>query len=214
MTSAKDPAPGGEPAGRHAVEEATGPEPEVDFRVLGPLEILVDGRSQAMPGGKPKGLLAVLLINRNRVVPSESIANAIWDGEPPSGYPAILQVYVSTLRRSLRTARADKQAVVATQAPGYRLLVDDAGSIWAGSPGEWRPATSCSVAVASPRPPPPCGWRWPNGPARPWRICVVCASPTISRSPSRRNTWSHYRPGSRRTWRAAWILPLSASSPP
>lgn len=132
VTSATDPAPQ-DAAGRHAADapgtadsSAAVADPEVGFRLLGPLEILVDGRSQAMPGGKPKGLLAVLLINRNRVVPSEAIADAIWDGEPPAGYPAILQVYVSTLRRSLRAAGADRQAVVTTQAPGYRLLVDDA----------------------------------------------------------------------------------------
>ena len=79
-----------------------------------------------MPGGKPKALLAVLLINRNRVVSSDSIADAIWDGEPPAAYQGILQVYVSTLRRSLRAFAPDGQAVVTTQAPGYKLGVDDA----------------------------------------------------------------------------------------
>jgi DNA-binding SARP family transcriptional activator len=128
VTSERDPGPQ-DAAGSHPVAigaVAAGPESEVDFRVLGPLEILVDGRPRAMPGGKPKGLLAVLLINRNRVVPSDAIADAIWDGEPPAGYPGILQVYVSTLRKALRTAGADRQAVVTTQAPGYRLLIDDA----------------------------------------------------------------------------------------
>ena len=98
----------------------------VDFRLLGPLEFLIDGVPQAMPGGKPKGLLAVLLINRNRVVPSDSIADAIWDGAIPAAYQGILQVYVSTLRRSLRAAGADGQAVVTTQTPGYKLGLDDA----------------------------------------------------------------------------------------
>ena len=79
-----------------------------------------------MPGGKPKGLLAVLLINRNRVVSADSIADAIWDGDSPASYLGILQVYMSTLRRSLRTAGADGQAVITTQAPGYKLSVDDA----------------------------------------------------------------------------------------
>src|SRR6478752_1613492 len=98
----------------------------VDFRILGPLDILVDGTSRQMPGGKPKGLLAVLLINRNRVVSADSIADAIWDGDSPASYLGILQVYMSTLRRSLRTAGADGQAVITTQAPGYKLSADDA----------------------------------------------------------------------------------------
>ncbi|MGS0684142.1 BTAD domain-containing putative transcriptional regulator [Nakamurella sp. GG22] len=101
------------------------PPSEVDFRILGPLEILVDGSAQPMPGGKPKGVLAVLLINRNRVVPSAAIADSIWDGNSPDTYQAILQVYISTLRRSLRAAGIESQAVVTTQAPGYRMLVDD-----------------------------------------------------------------------------------------
>ena len=98
----------------------------VDFRLLGPLEILVDAAVQPMPGGKPKGVLAVLLINRNRVVSADSLADAIWDSEPPSAYQGILQVYMSTVRRSLRAAGADGQAVVTTQNPGYKLSIDDA----------------------------------------------------------------------------------------
>ncbi len=101
------------------------PPSTVDFRILGPLEILVDGAPQQMPGGKPKGVLAVLLINRNRVVPSAAIADSIWDGNSPDTYQAILQVYISTLRRSLRAAGIESHAVVTTQAPGYRMLVDE-----------------------------------------------------------------------------------------
>ena len=108
-----------------APEQFGRPASTIDFRILGPLEIVVDGLVRQMPGGKPKAVLAVLLINRNRVVPSAAIADAIWDGNPPPTYPAILQVYISTLRRSLRAAGIDTGAVVATQAPGYRLLLDD-----------------------------------------------------------------------------------------
>ncbi len=110
--AAPPPAPVGHPA-------------TVDFRILGPLEVLVDGRPMAMPGGKPRAALAVLLINRNRVVPSPAIADAVWDGDPPPTATAILQVYISTLRRTLRALGIDTKAVVATQAPGYRLLIAD-----------------------------------------------------------------------------------------
>jgi DNA-binding SARP family transcriptional activator len=110
-----------------AVQHDPGSAPvAVDFRLLGPLEILVDGVPQAMPGGKPKSLLAVLLINRNRVVSADSLADAMWDSEPPTAYQGILQVYMSTLRRSLRAAGADGQAVITTQSPGYKLSTDDA----------------------------------------------------------------------------------------
>jgi len=88
--------------------------------------MLADGGAQPLPGGKPKALLAVLLINRNRVVSADSIADAIWDGDSPAAYPASLQVFMSTLRRSLRAASADGPAMITTQAPGYKLIVDDA----------------------------------------------------------------------------------------
>ncbi len=125
MMAARPPG-GGDNGGGSAGNSGDSGGSAVDFRILGPLDILVDGTSQAMPGGKPKGLLAVLLINRNRVVSADAIADAIWDGDSPASYLGILQVYMSTLRRSLRTAGADGQAVITTQAPGYKLSADDA----------------------------------------------------------------------------------------
>jgi DNA-binding SARP family transcriptional activator len=99
--------------------------PVVDFRLLGPLEWRVGGVAQPMPGVKPRALLAVLLINRNRVVPSDAIADAIWNDDAPTAYPASLQVFVSTLRKSLRLSAAADHALVTTQAPGYKLSVDE-----------------------------------------------------------------------------------------
>ena len=94
-----------------------------DFRILGPLHVLIDGESQPMAGIKPKALLAVLLINRDRVVSSSTIANAIWNDDAPAAYPASLQVFMSTLRRSLRFLTESGQANVTTESPGYRLSV-------------------------------------------------------------------------------------------
>ncbi len=108
-----------------SADQTPGGPTEIDFHLLGPLEVVVDGRPRPMPGGKPKAVLAILLINRNRVVPSSAIADAVWDGDPPPTFTAILQVYISTLRRSLRALGIDTAAVLATQAPGYRLLIAD-----------------------------------------------------------------------------------------
>ncbi len=94
----------------------------VDFRLLGPLEVTVDGVTQLLPGIKPKAVLAVLLINRGRVVSSSAIAEAIWNDNAPAGYSASLQVFMSTLRRALRAVAAAGH-VVTTASPGYRLSV-------------------------------------------------------------------------------------------
>lgn len=100
-----------------------GPLSLVDFRVLGPLQVIVDGAPQQMAGVKPKALLAVLLINRDHVVSSGAIAEAIWNDDAPHGYSASLQVFMSTLRRTLRVLSATGNGVVTTESPGYRLSV-------------------------------------------------------------------------------------------
>lgn len=98
----------------------------LDVRLLGPLELLVDGAPLPLPGGKPRALLAALLISRNRVVPADSLADAIWDGDVPGSFLATMQVHVSTLRRALRPLSDAGLLTVTTQSPGYRAVVDDA----------------------------------------------------------------------------------------
>ena len=83
----------------------------------------MDGELRTVPGLKPKALLAVLLVNRGRAVSSDSIAEAIWEGGGPAEYAASLQVYVSTLRRTLGSASG--RPLLTRQPPGYRLIVDD-----------------------------------------------------------------------------------------
>ncbi|WP_395725697.1 BTAD domain-containing putative transcriptional regulator [Nakamurella sp.] len=100
--------------------------PALDVRLLGPLELLVDGVALPLPGGKPRALLASLLISRNRVVPADSLADAIWDGDVPGNFLGTMQVHVSTLRRALRPLSDAGLLTVATQSPGYRAVVDDA----------------------------------------------------------------------------------------
>ncbi len=56
----------------------------------------MDGELRTVPGLKPKALVAVLLVNRGRVVSSDSIAEAIWEGGGPAEYAPSLQVHVST----------------------------------------------------------------------------------------------------------------------
>jgi hypothetical protein len=50
-----------------------------EFRVLGPVEAAVDGRPVRLPASKPRALLAVLLLNRNRVVATDTLIDALWE---------------------------------------------------------------------------------------------------------------------------------------
>src|SRR2546425_11563446 len=91
-----------------------------DFRILGPLEVVENGRSLAL-GGKPRALLAFFLLHANEVVSSERLIDALWGERPPDTAQAALQVYVSQLRKVLGADRIE------TRPPGYafRLAPDE-----------------------------------------------------------------------------------------
>lgn len=91
-----------------------------DFRLLGPLEAVVDGNPVPLAAAKPRALLALLLLNRNRVVPTERLIDELWAEEPPAQATKTLQVYVSQLRKALGPERLE------TKAPGYLLRVEPA----------------------------------------------------------------------------------------
>jgi class 3 adenylate cyclase/DNA-binding winged helix-turn-helix (wHTH) protein len=88
----------------------------MEFRLLGPLEILEAGHPLAV-AGKPRSLLAALLVHANEVVSADRLIDALWGGEPPATAQTALQVHVSQLRKVLGPDRIE------TQAPGYRLVV-------------------------------------------------------------------------------------------
>lgn len=98
----------------------------LDFGLLGPLQISVD--RQPVPLGTPKqrAVLALLLMNRNRPVSSDSLIDAIWDDTARADAVHNLHVYVANLRKILGAAGVDARTVLATARPGYRLDVPDA----------------------------------------------------------------------------------------
>jgi DNA-binding SARP family transcriptional activator len=97
----------------------------VQFRVLGPLEV-VDGQRRVELGRpKQRALLAVTLVHANQVVPLDRLIEELWGEEQPAQAGASLQAYVSHLRRALEPGRPARTPprVLVTQPPGYRLVV-------------------------------------------------------------------------------------------
>jgi len=90
----------------------------MEFKVLGPLEVRRDGRVVALGGGKPRAVLAVLLLHSNGPVGPERLAGALWGEDAPPRAVATVRVHVSRLRKALRD-----DEVLATTAAGYRLRV-------------------------------------------------------------------------------------------
>jgi DNA-binding SARP family transcriptional activator len=91
----------------------------MDFRILGPLEIVEDGRTLDLGGQKQRALLAVLLLHANEVVSSDRLIDALWPERVPETAAKALQVYVSQLRKVLGKER------LGTRAPGYLLRVGE-----------------------------------------------------------------------------------------
>src|SRR5438128_2300980 len=91
----------------------------MEFRILGPAEVVAEGRSLELGGERPHALLALLLLNRNKVVAADVLVDSLWGERPPTTAAKTLQVYVSRLRKVLSSQR------LVTRPPGYLLVVDD-----------------------------------------------------------------------------------------
>ncbi|PWU25180.1 MAG: hypothetical protein C5B48_02610 [Candidatus Rokuibacteriota bacterium] len=91
----------------------------MEFRILGPLEVLEKGQALDLDRGKPRVLLAMLLLQPNRVVTKDHLIEALWEEGPPGTASKALQVYVSQLRKAMGENRLE------TKAPGYLLRVED-----------------------------------------------------------------------------------------
>ena len=93
---------------------------EMEFGILGPLEVRDGEALVRVPGAKERALLVDLLVNAGRVVSADRLVEDLW-GEDPPGNPAnTLQGRVSALRRALGSG----SGLLVTSPPGYRLVVD------------------------------------------------------------------------------------------
>ena len=94
----------------------------MEFRILGPLQVLDEGESLPLGGAKQRSTLAILLLARNQVVSRDRLIEGLWGASPPPTAAATLDTYVSRLRRALRGA--EDAARLLTEPPGYRLRVE------------------------------------------------------------------------------------------
>jgi DNA-binding SARP family transcriptional activator len=92
----------------------------VEYRILGPLEVAANGRAVPLGGTKQRSLLAVLLLHRSAVVPTDRLVEDLWGAEAPAAAAKSVQVLVSRLRKALGSAALE------TRAGGYALNVETA----------------------------------------------------------------------------------------
>jgi len=79
-------------------------EAPVEFQVLGPVGLRVDGRRTELGSDKERTLLAALALDVGRPVALDMLMDRLWDGEPPPHARENTHSYVSRLRRRLRLA--------------------------------------------------------------------------------------------------------------
>jgi predicted ATPase/DNA-binding SARP family transcriptional activator len=89
----------------------------VEFRLLGRLEVVVDGVDLAPARPKQRALLALLLLREGEVVPIDELVDVLWGSRPPKTVQTALYGHVSELRKRFGVERIE------TRPPGYRLLL-------------------------------------------------------------------------------------------
>ena len=134
-----------------AGEMASGPviasPASVEFRILGPLEVVDAGEVVDVGAGKQRALLAALLLAPNRSVSKDDLIEALWGERPTETASKGLHVYISHLRKAVGRDR------ILTHAHGYELRtqpgeldlerfqtlvadrrLDEALALWRGQP--------------------------------------------------------------------------------
>lgn len=90
------------------------------FQLLGALKVRCDGDPVDLGGLRQHRLLAMLLLNVNRVVSADRLIEAMWDAEPPVTAARQIHNAVAAIRRSLGASKH----IVVKDGPGYRIQAD------------------------------------------------------------------------------------------
>ncbi|MDP9023361.1 MAG: winged helix-turn-helix domain-containing protein [Actinomycetota bacterium] len=96
----------------------------MQFRVLGPVEVVAGGRRAAVGGGHQRTILVVLLAAGGETVTTGLLIDAVWSAEPPESARKSLQSHVSRLRAELVEVEPDASQPLVTEADGYRADLD------------------------------------------------------------------------------------------
>ena len=97
----------------------------LQFRLLGPFEVLRDGRPAGPAGLKRRGLLAMLVLHANQTVPAADLIDGLWAADPPPSAVNLVQTYVSAWRKTVEPDRPGRggHSRLRMAGTGYRLLI-------------------------------------------------------------------------------------------
>ena len=101
----------------------------MQFRILGSLSVVGNGKVAALGPPKQRALLAILLTRVGEVVPGERLIELLWGAAAPRTADHSIQIYISDLRRAFEPLGGSD--VLVTRQPGYVLDVDpDSVDLW------------------------------------------------------------------------------------
>lgn len=102
----------------------------IEYRLLGPLEIIRDGSKCTPQAPKQRALLALLIYHANELMTAHRIIDELWESRPPASAHAILQMHVSAVRRALLPSYdgvgGDPRAhpILRTDRSGYIMCIE------------------------------------------------------------------------------------------
>ena len=179
----------------------------IEFRVLGPFDVLEDERSLVLGGPKQRALLVVLVLHRGEAVSTDRLIDELWGEQAPASAAKIVAgVRVESAQGARRWSAGHARARVS--AADRRA----ARSTWIGS-RSWslRVAARCEREMREWRAT-GCARRWRCGAGRRWRISLMSRSRRARSRGSRRSGWPRWRIGSTPTLRSASTRRWSGSS--
>jgi DNA-binding SARP family transcriptional activator len=94
---------------------------ELEIKVLGRVDLVIDGRAVPLGGSKQRAVLAILALRANRTVSADELIDGLWGERPPASAAKMVQLYVSRLRKAIGTDGSGGRIV--TRGRGYELQV-------------------------------------------------------------------------------------------
>ncbi|MFI5910928.1 BTAD domain-containing putative transcriptional regulator [Dactylosporangium sp. NPDC051541] len=96
----------------------------VEWRVLGPFELVVDGRPVHLGGPKIRGVMARLGIVAGQTVSVSALVSELWGERAPADAHRTVRTYISRLRRAFVRRGVAAEGFLLTRPSGYEVRVD------------------------------------------------------------------------------------------
>lgn len=93
----------------------------IEFRLLGQVEALLEGRQLVLGSARPRAVLAALLLDANRIVTLDDLIGRVWGEDAPHQPRSSIHSYFTRLRSAL-----DGASTIVRRGQGYVLETDAA----------------------------------------------------------------------------------------